>query len=328
LSEKFNINGMNMKILVTGATGFVGAHLVNYLYNKKDVVVVAVGRRENQQLSVPITTVDDFFDFSQWKDILDGVDVIVHVAAKAHDFSKDGEGKKDEYRRINVDAPLSLADFAYKSGVKRFIFLSSIGVHGAVDDGFPISIHSNCKPHTPYALSKLEAEEKLSSYSNKVGIELVVIRPPLIYGAHAPGNFKKLVGLVEKLPVLPFGAVHNRRSFVSIDNLVSLIWVCANSPQAANKKFLVSDDEDISTTELIAYIKKGLDSSALLLPVPISLLKALFCFLGLKSLSQSLLESLRLDITYTRKTLNWSPDSRVEKSIKKAVNLCRRTAKT
>jgi nucleoside-diphosphate-sugar epimerase len=247
-----------------------------------------------------------------------GVSVIVHCAARVHVMKNvDLADPLTEFRKVNVDGTLRLARQAAKTGVRRFILVSSIGVNGGETFGRPYAAADEVAPHTPYAVSKYEAEVQLRSLADETGMEVVIIRPPLVYGPNAPGNFASLMKyLVSGLP-LPLGSVtHNRRSLVFLDNLVDLIVTCVDHPAAANQTFLVSDDEDLSTVALLQRMAAALGTPARLIPVPLAALKLGARIVGRPELAQRLLGSLELDISKTKSMLGWSPPVKVDEALR------------
>jgi len=221
-----------------------------------------------------------------------------------------------EFRRANVEGTLNLARQAVAAGVSRFIFISSIGVNGSETVSSPFSESDQPNPREPYAISKWEAEEGLMNLAAETGMEVVIIRPPLVYGPNAPGNFGRLYRLIQRGFPLPLGAIHNRRSLVALSNLVDFICVCLNHPAAANQTFLVSDGEDISTTDLLRRMAHALHVPARLVPVPQGLLEWGAKMLGREDLSQRLCASLQVDISKARTLLGWQPPVTVEAALR------------
>jgi UDP-glucose 4-epimerase len=212
-----------------------------------------------------------------------------------------------EFRRINVRGSLALASQAVAAGVRRFVFVSSIGVNGAETAARAFHASDVPAPHSPYSQSKLEAENALQELSRRTGLELVIVRPPLVYGPDAPGNFGALLRAVHRGIPLPFGAVHNRRSLVALDNLVDLLARCTVHPAAGSNTFLVSDGEDVSTPSLLRRAAAALGRRAHLLPVPVAVLRSAAALIGKGGMMQSLCASLQVDTSFTREQLGWSP---------------------
>jgi nucleoside-diphosphate-sugar epimerase len=237
--------------------------------------------------------------------------VVVHTAARVHVMADTAADPLAAFRAANVEVTLNLALQAVAAGVRRFVFLSSIGVNGAYTaPGKFFSEMDQPKPHNFYALSKLEAEHGLLQIAAQTGLEVVIIRPPLVYGPGAPGNFASLLRWVQRGLPLPLGAVHNQRSFVALDNLVSLVLLCADrarSPQAANQVFVVADGEDVSTSTLLRKVARAAGRSSRLLPVPASWLLAAASGLGKRVVADRLLGNLQVDATKARSLLGWEP---------------------
>ncbi len=228
----------------------------------------------------------------------------------------DAKGCVADYQRVNVSGTLKLAQQAAHAGVRRFIFISSIGVNGNVSKR-PFSADGHPHPAEAYAQSKWQAEQALWGIQKQTGMEVVIIRPPLVYGPDAPGNFGSLVRWVEKGVPLPLGAIHNKRSLVGIDNLVDLIIRCIDHPAAANQIFLAGDGEDLSTTELLRGVGKAMGKPARLIPVPAGLLQFGATLLGKKAMAQRLLGSLQVDISKTCELLDWKPPYTVEEGLRR-----------
>jgi len=309
-----------MKILVTGGSGFIGRKLVDTLlqYNAHSLRISSRKKNSSVSESPSVEWVEgDLSPYFDWGSAVEGCQVVIHLAARAHVMNNDLPSS-EEFRKVNFDGSLSLARSAVKAGVKRFIFLSSIGVNGN-NNLYPYTETDVPSPQGFYALSKWEAEVGLREIAKQTGLELVIIRPTLVYGEGAPGNIARLVKLI-KCPIpLPLGAVNNRRSFIGVDNLISLIVVCLDHPAAANELFLAADSEDVSTTKLLRLLSSGLDKSVCLLPIPVSFLKIGFYLTGKRDVAISLLGSLRVDISKARKTLNWYPSLSLEDGLKKVI---------
>ena len=307
------------EILLTGVTGFVGSALLKRLCFDGVSPTVAL-RREGVDLPFSLNRciVDGVIGSTDWTVALSGHKVVVHCAARVHVMRDTASDPLDAFRSVNLYGTLNLARQAMEAGVRRFVFISSIGVNGAVTFSSPFNAGSPVAPHSPYALSKYEAEMGLLRLAEKTGMEVVIIRPPLVYGPGAPGNFGSLMRWLERGVPLPLGAIHNQRSLVALDNLVDLIVTCITHPAAANQTFLVSDGEDVSTTELLRRMGKAMGHPARLLPVPANLLKLVATMLGKRDVAQRLCSSLQVNIEKTRRLLDWTPPLSLDQGLKKA----------
>lgn len=304
------------KIILTGASGFVGSRLFSELKQDPGVQVVGLCRRLPHGVEgLGLHAVGDLQQ-ADLSTLLPGVDVLIHAAARAHIMKDEVADPLAEYRRVNVEGTLNLARQAAAAGVKRFVFISSIGVNGNINTR-PFGVDDHPNPAEPYAQTKWEAEQGLMQLAADTDMEVVIIRPPLVYGPGAPGNFGSLVRWIEKGVPLPLGAIHNKRSLVGIDNLVHLIIRCIDHPAAANQVFLAGDGEDLSTTELLRGVGKAMGKSARLIPVPAGLLQFGATLLGRKAMAQRLLGSLQVNITKTCELLDWKPPYTVEEGLKR-----------
>lgn len=295
------------KILLTGATGFVGAALLTQLLKRKENSVVVACRTDISALDVQcrVHNLGSFDAETSWGDALVDIDCVVHVAGRAHVFEKEANAL-ELFREANTYATLNLARQAAASGVKRFVFISSIGVNGAFTTDTSFSENSVPSPCTDYAISKFEAEIGLMEIARTTQMEVVVIRPPLVYAAHAPGNFWRLLKLVGTGIPLPFGCVRNSRSLIALENLVDLIMVCTYHPAAANQVFLASDGEDLSTGQLITCLAHGMGRGGMLLPVPVTLLRVLATLIRKQGIFTQLCGSLQIDSSKAVKVLGWT----------------------
>ncbi|MEK0363762.1 UDP-glucose 4-epimerase family protein [Pseudomonas sp. CBC3] len=307
-----------IKIILSGANGFVGSRLFSELKQGPGFQTVGLCRRLPQgEDSSGLDAVGDLQQ-ADLSALLPGVDVLIHAAARAHIMKDEVSDPLAEYRRVNVEGTLNLARQAAAAGVKRFIFISSIKVNGeATIDGRAFSANDKPAPEDAYGLSKSEAEQGLMQLAAVTGMEVVIIRPPLVYGPGVKGNFASMTKLVEKGIPLPFGAIHNKRSPVGIDNLVDLIIRCIDHPAAANQVFLAGDGEDLSTTELLHGVGKAMGKPARLIPVPAALLQFGATLLGRKAMAQRLLGSLQVDISKTCELLDWKPPYTVKEGLRR-----------
>lgn len=312
-----------MRVLVTGGAGFVGQALVSALMTQTDIDVRTTVRHKGP--STGATDADVFVaDLSpqtDWTEALAGVEVIVHTAARVHIMHDEAADPLIEYRCVNVNGTLNLAQQAAAAGVKRFIFISSIKVNGeGTQPGLAYTADDAAAPKDAYGISKAEAEAGLRLMSHETGMEVVVIRPPLIYGPRVKGNFSSLLRWIAHGLPLPLGAATtNRRSLVALDNLVDLILTCVDHPNAANQIFLVSDGEDLSTADLLRRIGKALNRPARLFPVPLGLLNMASSLLGNRSIAERLLDSLEVDTSKTCAFLGWTPPVSVDEGLRRAV---------
>ena len=311
---------VKQRILVTGATGFIGKALITGLM-LQDYHVVATVRNENS--SVPqchkAFVTSEIDERTDWFEVLDGIDVVIHLAARVHVMNDSTADPLAEYRKVNTAGTLNLARQAVTAGVKRFIFISSIKVNGERTGdrrGVAFSEDDVPCPQDAYAISKWEAEQGLMTIAKETGLEVVIIRPPLVYGPGVKANFRLLVEWVQRGVPLPLGAVHNKRSFVALDNLVSFIILCIEHPKAANEVFLISDGEDVSTTELLQKIARALGKRSFLLPVPEGLMTFVASLMGKDDVADRLFGSLQVDCSKARELLGWKPVVSMDEGLK------------
>ena len=302
------------KVLVTGATGFVGSNLITYLGGRGFQPCAAV-RRSSSPLSpaVPYFLIGDLLPDTDWEQALVGQDVVVHCAARVHIMNDMAVDPLLEFRLVNVDGTLKLARQAAEAGIRRFIFISSIKVNGeGTPLGNPYTANDVPVPSDPYGISKFEAEQGLMAIAAETGMEVTIIRPVLVYGPGVKANFHSMMTWLARGVPLPFGAINNKRSMVALENLLHLIMTCIEHPFAANQVFLVSDGEDLSTTELLQRMARALGKKARLLPIPSFLLTTLARLVGKSGVAQRLCGSLQVDIDKTKSLLNWSPPVSVD----------------
>ncbi len=320
-----------MEIVLTGMSGFVGQALLPRLLNKENNIRAAV-RSLNKALDGQISqfSIDNICKNQNWKNIVTGADIVIHCAARVHIMDDSASNPLDEFREVNTYGTLNLAQQAADAGVKRFIFISSIKVNGeSTVLGFPFKPDDTFIPTDPYGLSKYQAEIGLHKIAKETGMEVVVIRPTLVYGPDVKANFASLLNLVSKGLPLPFGCITtNKRSLVSTTNLADLIMTCIDHPKAANQVFLVSDDNDISTSSMVKEMSNALGKPNRMLPVP------LWCFSVARLFNKQvvvsrLLGSLQVDISHTKETLGWAPPQTIKQGFKEtAVSFLKNREKT
>lgn len=307
---------MSINVAVTGASGFLGQRLCSVLSERSAFNVTGFVRSHAQQGATHVVGIQNIDKDTDWSQNLIGINVIIHAAARAHVIKENAEDPFQTYRSINVEGTLNLARQAVAAGVKRFIFISSIKVNGEqTSPGSFFSASDKPAPEDVIGISKCEAEQQLLELASKTGLEVVIIRPPLVYGPEPKGNFASLFNLVSKGIPLPFGAIVNKRSFVGIDNLVDLIVTVVDHPCAANQIFLVSDGKDLSTTELLRAVADAMGRNSRLIPVPVSILTICALVLGKRVMAQRLVGSLQVDISKTREVLDWEPTVSVEEGL-------------
>lgn len=306
-----------MRILVTGASGFVGKALCALLLQREFDIIGVVRRLPLNPLpGLDYRILADLNRDTIWSEILDGVDVIVHCAARTHVIAETDPNPLMAYREINVDATVRLAEQASNSSAKRFIYISSIKVNGESTSNQPFKPNDTPAPENPYGISKWEAEQALQNIAKNNSLDVVIIRPPLVYGPGVLANFRRLMQLIMSYFPLPFGAIHNSRSLVALDNLVDLIAICLKHPAAANETFLVSDGDDLSTTALVQRMSVALGKKKYLIPVPKFILQSIASMLGKADYAKRLVGSLQVDISKTRDLLGWSPPVSMDDALK------------
>lgn len=278
-------------------------------------------RKDGQSWPFGVTpfVVGDLEPSTDWSAALNGVAVVVHCAARVHVMVDVAANPLDEFRRINVIGTLNLARQAAAAGVRRFVFISSIKVNGEkTERGHSFSADDTPAQVDAYGVSKMEAEQGLLALSVQTGMEIVIIRPPLVYGPGVKANFASMMRWLRRGVPLPLGALHNERSLVALDNLVDLIVTCLTHRSAAGQIFLVSDGEDVSTTELLRRMGQAMGRPACLIPVPESWLKVAAAMVGKEDVAQRLCGSLQVDIEKTRQLLGWKPPLSLDQGLKKA----------
>lgn len=307
------------RILVTGASGFIGRALVPYLA-RCGHDVLAMSRSVVSAACARAVRVNDYSDAAQLTNLLRGQDTVVHLAAMAH---RNVSGSADSIAAAfaaNVAATTAMATASAAAGVKRFILVSSIGVNGNCTKGRPFTEEYAPQPAEPYAISKLQCELALREVvSQNPAMDFVIIRPPLVYGPQAPGNFGRLLQAVARRKWLPLGRVANQRSFVGLDNLLGFIELCARHPAARNQVYLVCDGEDVSTAEFIRRIAQALGTPARLLNIPLSPMRMLARLAGRGEQIERLVASLQVDNRKARTQLGWTPPVSLDEGLRRAV---------
>lgn len=306
------------RLLLTGATGFLGKAVARRLTTDARFQVIASLRRESTNLIPGIKSVfvGDMDADTDWSAALSDVEVVIHSAARVHIMDDVARNPLLEFRKVNFEGTMALANQAVENGVKRFIFISSIKVNGEETlPGKPYSADDDPKPVDPYGISKAETEQALLNLASTSGMQVVIIRPVLVYGPGVKANFLSLMKWLNRGVPLPLGGIKNKRSLVALDNLVDLIYTCIDHPAAINQVFLVSDGDDLSTSELLQRVGEALGHPARLFPAPIVLIDLVARMVGKRSISQRLFGSLQVDISKTRDLLDWEPPVSVEDAI-------------
>lgn len=308
---------MSHRVLLTGSTGFVGKAVLQRLLDRGDTVVAALRQASaNSGGKVEVFRFTELDEACDWQGGVAGVDTVIHSAARVHVMNDTEADPLAAFRRVNVAGTLNLARQAAAAGVRRFIFISSIKVNGeGTPKGQPYTADDQPAPADPYGVSKREAEDGLRELAAQTGMEVVIIRPVLVYGPGVKANFLAMMRWLDKGVPLPFGAIDNRRSLVALGNLADLVVTCIDHPNAANQTFLVSDGEDLSTSALLRRMAQALGRPARLLPVPGGLLALAANALGKRALSQRLCGSLQVDIQKTRSLLDWTPPLSVDAAL-------------
>ena len=321
-SDARPVRAVRSRTLVTGVTGFVGQAVMRRILADPSQEVVAPFRRETVWIEERVRPlrVLDLASFDRWSDVLAGVDAVVHCAARVHVMNEGAVDPLTEFRRTNVQGTLTLARQAAAAGVRRFVFISSVKVNGeSTRPGLPFTAEQVPAPQDAYGISKMEAEEGLRELSQTTSMEIVVIRPPLVYGPGVKANFASMARWLKRGVPLPLGAIVNRRSLVALDNLVDLVALALVHPNAAGQIFMVSDGEDVSTTDLLRRTAEALGRRARLLPVPMSWLEVAATVLGKRAVAQRLCGSLQVDISKTCDLLEWRPPVSLDEALRRAV---------
>ncbi len=308
-------------ILVTGATGFVGKEVIAALLKQGEQVRACVRQKtEHLPQNIEIAKTGELSPSFNWSPFLSGVQTIIHLAARVHVMDDSASDPLKEFRNVNTESTLNLAKQAAEAGVQRFVFISSIKVNGEETAlGSPYSPESTANPSDPYGISKFEAEEGLLQISKKTNLEVVIIRPPLIYGPGVKANFRAMIKLANLGLPIPLGNIKNKRSLIALDNFVSFILCCAKHPKAKNEVFLISDGEDVSTSELVSALGKALGKPAKLFSLPPVLFLLAGFILNKGNMVQRLKGSLQVDSSKATTLLGWKPTVTMEEALKKTV---------
>ena len=309
-----------MNCLITGAGGFVGKSLCAALPMRGMVVRVAMRTLTDRTDHFEGVAVGAINSETDWFEALRSIDTVLHLAARVHVMHDNSADPLAAFRVVNVDGTLNLARQAAAAGVKRFVFISSVKVNGEhTAPGHAFSETDLPHPQDAYGVSKHEAEQGLRDLAERSGMDVVIIRPPLVYGPGVKANFAALMHAVHRGWPLPLGAIHNQRSLVALDNLVDFIITCINQPQAANQIFLVSDGHDLSTSQLVRGMARAAGVPARLLPVPVWALQAVGGLLGRRDAVQRLCGNLQVDISKARELLGWVPPVSVDEGLRRAM---------
>jgi nucleoside-diphosphate-sugar epimerase len=312
-----------MRALVTGANGFIGSRLCLALANKGLQVraVVRSGAKINKSPEVETSFIDDIGPSTDWQDAMRGADIIFHLAGRVHVMSGKSECSYEEYRQVNVEGSRRLAETAVRTGIKRIVYLSSIKVNGELSGMRAFREDDYPSPHGPYAVSKLEAEEVLGNIAAVYGMEVVIIRSPLVYGAGAKGNLLRLMRFIRRGYPLPLGNINNKRSLISLDNLVDILVLSATIRQSAGHTFLVSDGMDVSTSDLVAMTAESMGQKRRLIPFPHRLFSTVSGLSqALSAIDDRLTGSLAIDSSKIREILKWRPPQTVKEGIDSMVS--------
>ena len=308
---------MPLTILITGANGFVGKKLCAELLQHEYAIRSAVRLPSNLDNDFEEIVVGSIEAGTDWASTLKNIDVVIHLAARVHVMNDHAPDAMAEFRKVNVEGTLALAEQAVKAGVKRFIYVSSIKVNGELTQvDKPFTEQDAANPQNAYAISKYEAELGLLQIAQQAGMEVVIIRPPLVYGPGVKANFASLLRAVNRRVPLPLGAISNKRSFVYVGNLVSLIECCIDHPKAKNQVFLVSDGHDLSTTQLLQQCAIALNVQSRLLAIPQKIIESFAAFFGKQSVVQRLSGNLQVDISKADALLGWKPPVSVADGLK------------
>ena len=310
------------RVLVTGANGFIGRALCDGLRQRaiplRRVFRMPPGDYDSGEAGSDWIAVGDINAHTDWAGALEGIETVIHLAARVHVMEERVDDSLAEYRMVNTSGTERLARAAVKAGVKRFLYISSVKVNGEATEDSPFTEESPADPRDPYAVSKWEAECALRDIAAETELEAVIIRLPLVYGPEVGGNFLRLLNWVYKGMPLPFGSIRNKRSLLYLGNLVDFLIVCADHPQAPGNTFLISDGDDLSTPELVRKLARGLNRPAHLVSFPSTVMR-----LGAKAVNREtdlrrLLGSLQVDPGKARTVIGWSPPLSADEGISRA----------
>jgi nucleoside-diphosphate-sugar epimerase len=309
-----------MRFLVTGANGFVGRHLCSTLINSGHIVKVLVRSAEFSVPGIEEKFVQDFSSGTDWSAVLKDVDVVIHLAARVHIMNSEELNIDEEYDRVNFNSTENFAKQAVNSGIKRFVYISSIKVNGEFTEQKPFTERDHCHPQDPYALSKYKAEQALFKIANTSSLEVVVIRPPLVYGPGVKANFYSLISAVDKMIPLPLGSLNNKRSMIYVGNLVDAIILSALHVNAVNKVFLVSDQVDLSLNELVRYIALFIGKRCMIFSFPLNCLSFIGKLTGKSKIISRLTQSLQINSSLISIELGWLPPYTVEEGLRHTIS--------
>ncbi|MES9901323.1 MAG: NAD-dependent epimerase/dehydratase family protein [Sedimenticola sp.] len=310
-------------VLLTGGNGYIGTNLIPFLLSEKHHVRLAVRSKSDfcGHKNIECCLLGDLVEISDWSEILQGIDYVIHLAARAHVINESSRSPLELYGKVNSDLTLRLAQMASELNIKRFVYVSSIGVLGnsTLESGF-FDNRSPYNPQEAYAVSKMEAEIGLQEISDSTALEVAIVRPPLVYGPGAPGNFHRLLRLVDLGLPLPFGSMKVRKSLISVANLSSLLVQCISTPLPRFSKFVVSDGSDWSTADLVRLIADQMGKKITLLPVPVPFLEMVAFLFGRSKDVQKLSTQLLVDGGETAKILGWKTVQFPKDGVKEAVD--------
>jgi nucleoside-diphosphate-sugar epimerase len=317
------MTGGNPRVVVTGANGFIGKAVCKELSRSgfRPIGVVRSLRKSNAAQGFSCVEIGNINERTDWGPVLRGAVAVVHLAARVHVMSDESPNSLAEYRRVNVGLTINLARCAAALGVRRFVFISSIKVNGEeTEEGRPFKAEDEPRPQGSYGVSKHEAEQALIKLAEETGLEVVIIRPPLVYGPGVKANFNSMMRWLARGFPLPFGAVAYKRSLVSCENLTDFILTCIRHPAAANQIFLVSDGEDMSVVELLYRTAESMGLRATMIPIPTIILRLACCIAGKEHYARRLLRPLQVDITKNLLLLGWTPPLNVSEALRRTAS--------